>query len=114
MSGWAVEHALTHSVSDSAALLDATSGPDLGDPYWAPTPPRQFLSKVGAEPGRLRIGSTEFAPDGLKGHPVCIDALHDAIALCTTLGHEVVEAELLGLTPETGAAIGTVFDAARA
>ncbi len=31
--GLVVQHALTRSVRDSAALLDATSGPDLGDPY---------------------------------------------------------------------------------
>ena len=39
--GWhgiAVEHALTRSVRDSAALLDATQGPDLGAPYVAPAP----------------------------------------------------------------------------
>jgi len=35
-AGGAVEHALTRSVRDSATLLDATSGPDVGDPYWAP------------------------------------------------------------------------------
>jgi amidase len=32
VSGWAAEHALTWSVRDSAALLDATGGPDVGDP----------------------------------------------------------------------------------
>jgi amidase len=39
--GWggaSVGHAVTWSVRDSAALLDATSGPDVGDPYWAPPP----------------------------------------------------------------------------
>ena len=30
VSGWAVEHALTRSVRDSAALLDAISGPEPG------------------------------------------------------------------------------------
>ena len=35
-SGLAVEHAVTRSVRDSAALLDATSGPAPGDPYFAP------------------------------------------------------------------------------
>jgi amidase len=49
--GAAVEHALTRSVRDSAALLDATSGPALGDPYWAPPPARPFAAEVGADPG---------------------------------------------------------------
>jgi hypothetical protein len=35
-SGIVYEHALTRSARDSAALLDVTSGPDLGDPYYAP------------------------------------------------------------------------------
>ena len=33
MSGLVAEHALTRTVRDSAALLDATAGPDVGDPY---------------------------------------------------------------------------------
>ncbi len=112
--GWAVEHALTRSVRDSAVLLDATSGPDLGDPYPAPPPPRPFAAEVGADPGRLRIGYTVRTPEGVLPHPDCVAALDDAVALCTSLGHEVVEAELPGLTPEIGAAIGTVFNAVTA
>jgi len=57
-SGLVAEHALTRSVRDSAALLDATAGPDLGDPYWAPPPVRPFLAEVGVDPGPLRIGFT--------------------------------------------------------
>ena len=68
-AGGAADHALTRSVRDSAALLDATSGPDLGDPYWAPPPARPFLAEVGADPGRLRIGYTTRTPDGDPGHP---------------------------------------------
>jgi len=33
INGWACEHALTRTVRDSAALLDATAGPAAGDPY---------------------------------------------------------------------------------
>ena len=41
--GCAVEHAVTRSVRDSAALLDVTAGPAPGDPYpsW-PVPPGGF------------------------------------------------------------------------
>ena len=91
-SGLAVEHALTRSVRDSAALLDATAGPDLGDPYLAPAPERPFLEEVGADPGRLRIAFCPgpFGPDGI--HPDCAAAVHDAAALCESLGHDVSEA----------------------
>jgi Asp-tRNA(Asn)/Glu-tRNA(Gln) amidotransferase A subunit family amidase len=54
-SGAAVGHAVTRSVRDSAALLDVTAGPDVGDPYWAPPPAGSFLEEVGLDPGRLRI-----------------------------------------------------------
>lgn len=86
-----VEHALTRSVRDSARLLDATSGADLGDPYCAPPPQRPFLQEVGAAPGRLRIA---FSAQTLTVvHPDCVSALHDAAALCAELGHEVNEAQ---------------------
>jgi amidase len=92
MSGLVVEHALTRSVRDSAGLLDATSGPDVGDPYWAPPPERPFLQEVGAEPGRLRIAFTTVAATGVEVHADCVTATQDAATLCADLGHEVVEA----------------------
>lgn len=91
-SGLVAEHVVTRSVRDSAALLDATSGPDVGDPYWAPPPARPFLQEVGADPGKLRIAFTTTAPSGVQIHPDCIAAVNDAIRLCSDLGHEVVEA----------------------
>ena len=91
-SGLVIDHALTRSVRDSAALLDATAGPDVGDPYWAPPPARPFLQEVGADPGRLHIAFTTTAPTGVKMHTDCISAVRDAAALCAELGHEVVEA----------------------
>lgn len=91
-TGLAVEHALTRSVRDSAALLDATAGPDLGDPYWAPPPERPFVQEVGAQPGRLRIALSSQTPLGKEVHPDCVAAVRDAAALCEELGHDVVEA----------------------
>ena len=113
-AGGAAEHALTRSVRDSAALLDATSGPDLGDPYWAPPPDRPFGAEVGADPGRLRIGYTTRTPEGDLGHPDCVAAAEHAARLCATLGHEVAETDWPGFTSEVGAAIGTIIGAAAA
>jgi amidase len=92
LSGLVVEHAITRSVRDSAALLDATSGPDVGDPYWAPPKQRPFLQEVGAKAGRLRIGFTDKAPTGVPVHPDCAEAVKDAARLCAELGHDVEEA----------------------
>jgi amidase len=114
VSGWACEHALTRSVRDSAALLDATAGPAAGDPYWAPPPARPFAAEVGADPGRLRIAFSARVADGSLGHPDCIAALDHAVGSCASLGHELVEADLPALDETTGGAIGTVFNAATA
>jgi amidase len=114
VSGWGVEHAITRSVRDSAAILDATAGPAPGDPYWAPPPARPFLQEVGVDPGRLRIGFSARTPEGGIGHPDCVAALDDAVGLCTELGHELVEIDLPGLDGAVGAAIGIVFNAATA
>jgi amidase len=102
------------SVRDSAALLDAVSGPAVGDPYPAPKPAGPFLSEVGGDPGRLRIGYSLRRADDVPPHPDCVAALEDALALLSGLGHEVVESELPGLGPAVGTAIGTVFNTATA
>jgi len=93
--GWggaSVGHAVTRSVRDSAALLDATSGPDLGDPYWAPPPARPFLEEVGRDPGRLRIAITTTPWNGQAVDPECAEAARAAGRLCEKLGHSVEEA----------------------
>jgi amidase len=110
--GLVVEHALTRSVRDSAALLDATQGPMPGDPYVAPPPQRPFAAEVGRDPGRLRIGYSLRTPGGQPVHPDCVGALHEAVALLTELGHDLVEADLPGLDERVGSAIGTVYRAA--
>jgi Asp-tRNA(Asn)/Glu-tRNA(Gln) amidotransferase A subunit family amidase len=91
-NGLSAIHAVTRSVRDSAALLDATAGPEPGDPYWAPPPARPYLQEVGAPPGRLRIALLRSAPSGVATEPECLRAVDDAAKLCTELGHEVEEA----------------------
>ena len=92
MSGLVAEHAVTRSVRDSAALLDAVSGPAPGDPYVAPDPGRPFLDEVGADPGTLRIAFATTTPAGTPLDDDCIAAVRDAARLCEELGHEVEEA----------------------
>jgi amidase/6-aminohexanoate-cyclic-dimer hydrolase len=93
--GWggaSVGHAVTWSVRDSAALLDATSGPDVGDPYWAPPPSGPFVAEVGRDPGRLRIALTTAPWHESPVDPECAAAAHAAAKLCESLGHHVEEA----------------------
>ncbi|MBV7482103.1 amidase [Bordetella sp. BOR01] len=82
-------HAVTRTVRDSAALLDATAGSDLGAPYGIMPPQRPWLDEVGAKPGRLRIAVWNEPPEGVVVHQDCIRALEDAAALCRDLGHVV-------------------------
>jgi amidase len=91
MGGLAVEHAVSRSVRDSAVLLDATAGPDVGDPYWAPPATRPYAEEVRIDPGRLRIAFSTKAPSGAKIHPDCVEAVHDAARLCADLGHDLSE-----------------------
>jgi len=112
VSGMAVEHALTRSVRDSAALLDATAGNDLGDPYLAPpAPDGGFAAAAARDPGRLRIAYWSTPTGGHPLHPDCRAALDDAVRLCESLGHDVEEADLQ-IDDRTGHAIGTAYGAA--
>lgn len=92
MSGLIAEHVVSRSVRDSAAVLDATAGPDAGDPYWAPAQERPFIEEVGADPGKLRIAFATKTLEGKAVHPDCAAAVRDAAELCQDFGHEVVEA----------------------
>ena len=92
LGGLSAEHAVTLSVRDSAALLDATAGPGPGDPYVAPPPARPFLAEVGADPGRLRIAFTSVTPNGAKVDAESLRALAETAKLCGDLGHHVEEA----------------------
>ncbi len=107
-SGLGCAHAITRSVRDSAALLDATSGPDVGDPYWAPPPSRPYLLEVGVSPGRLRIAVTTKAWNGHAVDPECVAAVTEAAKLCESLGHHVEEASPAIDEVARGKAVGVI------
>jgi amidase len=93
MMGYAIEHAVSLSVRDNAALLDATHGPGPGDPYVAPPPARPFLEEVGADPGEMRIAFTEKAPNGAPVEEDYLRVLRETAALCEELGHRVEQSD---------------------
>jgi len=108
------EHAVTRTVRDSAALLDLTSGPDLGDPYCAPPKKRPFLQEVGRDLKPLKIGFLTSVPEGwdkeTKLHPDCENAVKDAAKLCENLGHFVEEISPDKLQfPTISKAFGLIF-----
>ena len=91
-AGLISEHVVTHTVLDSAAILDCTAGADPGAPYFPPPPARPFAEEVGIAPGRLRIAysTTPVAPAPV--HDECRRAAIEAARRCEVLGHHVEEA----------------------
>ncbi len=90
-NGMVVEHALTRTVRDSAALLDAIQGPAPGDPYWAAPPPKPYLQEITVPPSGLKVALTAKAPNGVPIHPDCLAALNETAKLLKDLGHHVEE-----------------------
>ncbi len=87
-----IDHVLTRSVRDSAAVLDLTAGPMPGDPYEIVRPSRPWLDEVGADPGPLVIGISTTARDGEEAHPDCVAATEAAAGALDAVGHRVVPA----------------------
>jgi len=87
-----VSHAVTVSVRDSAALLDATAGQIAGAPFTLPPPAESFLEQTKRGPGRLKIAFSTESVTGDPFHADCLAAVRDVARLCESLGHEVVEA----------------------
>jgi amidase len=95
MGGLVVEHVVTRSVRDSAAVLDATAGPVPGDPYWAP--PRRgpsFAAAAARPPSALRVAVMTASPTGSEVDAECVAAVRATASLCESLGHHVEEAAL--------------------
>ena len=90
--GLSVHHAVTHSVRDSAAILDATAGVEPGSRYGAPSPRESFLAQVTQAPGRLRVALMTRPFAGTPVDPQCLSAAQAAARLCESLGHHVTEA----------------------
>jgi amidase len=92
-AGLVTRLAVTRSVRDTAALLDAVHGPGVGDPYWAPAPQRPYVDELTAAPTPLRIGWTKASFDGsIELDPQVAAATEATANLLEQLGHHVTEA----------------------
>ena len=93
--------AVTRSVRDTAALLDAVQGEMPGDPYTAPPPARPYVDELGVDPGALRIGWRLGAPSlASDPHPDVVSAVEGAARLLESLGHRVEESSPAALDDE--------------
>ncbi|MEP7045038.1 MAG: amidase [Ilumatobacteraceae bacterium] len=89
-AGATIDGCVTRSVRDTAAILDAISGYEPGDPYVAPPFARPLRDEVGADPGKLRIGVLDRSPLA-PSHPDCEAAVAAAAKLLESLGHHLDE-----------------------
>jgi amidase len=103
--GLVAEHVVSRSVRDTAAALDATAGPEIGDPYAAPPAPGSYLAATKKKPKKLRIAFATKRFDGAAFDLECKAATEAAAKLCEKLGHRVEE----GLPPVPPADIRASF-----
>lgn len=120
--GAVVEHPLTRSVRDTAAALDALSGPDVGAPRHAPKPEQSFLASLDTPVRPLRIAVTTQPMLADHMDRECVRGAEATAQLLESLGHTVeiahppidrdafVQAFLVLLVAETAADIGEYTD----
>ncbi|CAA0080327.1 6-aminohexanoate-cyclic-dimer hydrolase [Zhongshania aliphaticivorans] len=91
--GAVAEHVLTRTVRDSAAMLDCSSGHEVGAPYNIALPSGSFLSATERDPKPLRIALSRKPLVTTQLHPEVDAALVKTAQQLRDLGHEVVEIE---------------------
>lgn len=118
-NGQSTHHAVSRSVRDNAALLDATHGSEIGSRYDAPHEARTYLSALDSDPGPLKIALWDTAPNGTKPDADAQAGLEATGKLLESLGHKVeiagpvFDGEALGkgLLATVSAAIAMVMEA---
>jgi amidase/6-aminohexanoate-cyclic-dimer hydrolase len=88
-AGMAIDGFLTRSVRDTAIMLDACEGPDLGAPYVAPPLDHGHASAISRPPRRLRVALCDTTFTGEAIDPEVAQAVRDTAKLLESLGHHV-------------------------
>jgi Asp-tRNA(Asn)/Glu-tRNA(Gln) amidotransferase A subunit family amidase len=108
-SEWGIaEHIVSRSVRDTAAMLDATAGPDSGA-YVRLDARESYVDDVGREPGKLRIALSTRFKDAPNTDAVCMASAIEAARLLESFGHEIVEATPDISFPETSILMRNLF-----
>lgn len=89
VGGFAHEFALTRTVRDAAALLDAIAGPAPGDRYFVAQPDTSFASALDRRPTGLRIALHTTAYGGIPTAAPVVRAVEHAASVLESLGHHV-------------------------
>ncbi len=94
--GFSVDHVVSRTVRDSAAMLDATGYPEPGSPFAYPQKERPYLEDVARGPGKLRIAWSSETASGVPLDADVQTALERTAETLRALGHDVRE-EGLGI-----------------
>ena len=104
------ELVVTRSVRDTAGVLDAVHGPDIGDPYAAIPPERPYVDELVGDDRPLRIGVWTEIPGGRS--ELSVDAVAAVMAGARALeglGHHVDDSHPPVLEgPQAGATLGQI------
>ncbi len=92
--GFIAEHAITRSVRDSAALLDAVQGDYVAQLIQPPPTLGSYLDATQQSPGRLRVAWSTDPGLGRALDPECRAAVESTVQLLIDLGHEVEQIRL--------------------
>ena len=85
-----VQFAVTRSVRDAAALLDAVAGPAVGDPITPAAPATSYLAALTAPLPSLRIGIMTTMPGTTDlADPECVAAAEAVARALEAAGHSV-------------------------
>ncbi|MFN8162017.1 MAG: amidase [Solirubrobacterales bacterium] len=98
MSGLTVEHVVSKSVRDAAAILDAVHGPAPGDPYVAPPPARPYAEELTADPGRLRIAVITDPLTDVSVDDAVVGAAGEVAETLESLGHSLESPDVSAFT----------------
>jgi len=88
-AGMAIDGFLTRSVRDTAVMLDACAGSDLGAPYVAPPLKQGHAQAISRPPRPLRVALCETTFSGAQIHPEVRAAVQAAGQMLADLGHDV-------------------------
>lgn len=91
--GMLQEFVLSRTVRDTALMLDAVSGPVLGDPFIIRQPVRPYAQELNAPTEGLRIAWTtdSWQPGGSVDSEV-VRCVEGVVSQCEMAGHELVQA----------------------
>ncbi len=88
-NGFNSDHVLTRSVRDSAAALDSSAAPLLGNRYHVRPAVESYLAALDQPLEKLRIGICKSTPYGLEVGGAQAEAVDRVSAVLADMGHEI-------------------------